>query len=176
MRCKRQARRSRPRLVTQAALPTPPAPAKPPSKPEPKDTSLDFVNDSLKSISVAWDADELKKRAHPLLLDAVSKSGITIEDYFRMLRKLGLRRKTLSAPCRGRFPPPACRREPPPTNISATRNTRTARPSSMSGYAAKARTALGRSPCSRSTRRFLPLRRRPPTPMPPKTEDTEYAR
>jgi len=51
--------------------------------------ALDFATDAVNTITAAWNPEELQKRAHPVLMDSISKSGTSLDEYFKMLKKLG---------------------------------------------------------------------------------------
>ena len=55
-----------------------------------KRKSYDFATDAANDISVSWDVNELKKRAHPTMIKNITNSGHQMADYFAVLSKIGV--------------------------------------------------------------------------------------
>ena len=48
-----------------------------------------LVEDSVNTITTSWDSVELKKRADPLVLEAATKQGQSLDELFNAYKKLG---------------------------------------------------------------------------------------
>lgn len=55
-----------------------------------KNKALNFAIDAANDISVSWDVNELKKRAHPVMIKNLTESGHQMADYFAVLKQIGV--------------------------------------------------------------------------------------